>query len=50
MFTLAMAEDMAGWDLDGNGNWNRKQFDGTGVPLGDFQDAVMRSITERQVS
>jgi polyphosphate kinase len=50
MFDLAMADGTCGWDLDGNGNWNRKQFDGTGVPLGDFQDAVMRSITERQVS
>jgi polyphosphate kinase len=50
MFTLAMAEDMSGWDLDGAGLWVRKQFDGSGVALGDFQDAVMRSITERQVS
>jgi polyphosphate kinase len=50
MFDLAMADGTCGWDLDSSGNWNRKQFDGTGVPLGDFQDAVLRSITERQVS
>jgi polyphosphate kinase len=50
MFELAMADGTCGWDLDVNGNWNRKQFNGEGVPLGDFQDAVMRSITERQVS
>jgi polyphosphate kinase len=50
MFTLAMSEDMAGWDLGGDGNWSRKQFNSSGVPLRDFQDAVMRSITERQVS
>jgi polyphosphate kinase len=50
MFSLAMAEDMAGWDLDANGVWVRKQFDTSGVALRDFQDAVMRSITDRQVS
>jgi len=50
MFSLAMADDMAGWDLDGNGAWVRKQFDNSGVALRDFQDAVMQSITERQVS
>jgi hypothetical protein len=41
---------MAGWDLGGDGNWSRKQFDSSGIALRDFQDAVMRSITERQVS
>jgi polyphosphate kinase len=50
MFSLAMADDVAGWDLDADGNWARKQFDESGAALGDFQDAVMRSITERQVS
>jgi polyphosphate kinase len=50
MFSLAMAEDMAGWDLDPNGVWVRKQFDNSGIALRDFQDAVMQSITERQVS
>jgi polyphosphate kinase len=50
MFSLAMAEDVAGWDLDDSGGWNRKQFDKTGTALEEFQDAVMRSITERQVS
>jgi hypothetical protein len=49
MFSLAMADDMAGWDLDASGIWIRKQFDESGVALGDFQDAVMRSITERRV-
>jgi polyphosphate kinase len=50
MFSLAMADDMAGWDLCADGSWDRKQFDDSGAALGDFQDAVMRSITERQVS
>jgi polyphosphate kinase len=50
MFSLAMAEEMAGWDLDSNGVWIRKQFDSFGVALGEFQDAVMRSITQRQAS
>jgi polyphosphate kinase len=50
MFSLAMAEDMAGWDLDAHGAWVRKQFDHSGIALRDFQDAVMRSITDRQVS
>jgi polyphosphate kinase len=50
MFSLAMADDMAGWDLDPNGVWVRKQFDNSGIALRDFQDAVMQSITERQVS
>jgi hypothetical protein len=50
MFSLAMADDVAGWDLDPDGKWIRKQFDISGVALGDFQDAVMRSITARQVS
>jgi polyphosphate kinase len=50
MFSLAMAEDMAGWDLAANGVWVRKQFDPSGVALRDFQDAVMQSITDRQVS
>jgi hypothetical protein len=45
-----MAEDMAGWDLAANGVWGRKQFDNSGVALRDFQDAVMQSITDRQVS
>jgi hypothetical protein len=50
MFSLAMADDVAGWDLNPDGKWIRKQFDSSGVALGDFQDAVMRSITARQVS
>jgi polyphosphate kinase len=50
MFSLAMAENMAGWDLDASGSWVRNQFDDSGVALEDFQDAVMRSITARQVS
>jgi polyphosphate kinase len=50
MFLLAMAEDMAGWDLDANGIWIRNKLDSSGAPLRDFQDAVMRSISERQVS
>jgi polyphosphate kinase len=50
MFSLAMAEDMAGWDLAANGVWVRKQFDPSGVAIRDFQDTVMQSITDRQVS
>jgi polyphosphate kinase len=50
MFSLAMAEDASGWDLNASGSWDRKQFDKSGASLGDFQDAVMRSITARQVS
>jgi polyphosphate kinase len=50
MFSLAMAEDASGWDLTANGDWARKQFDNSGAALQDFQDAVMRSITARQVS
>jgi polyphosphate kinase len=50
MFSLAMAEDASGWDLNSSGSWDRKQFDESGARLGDFQDAVMRSITARQVS
>jgi polyphosphate kinase len=50
MFTLAMSEDMSGWDLANTGIWVRRKFDSSGEPLGDFQDAVMQSITQRQVS
>jgi hypothetical protein len=50
MFSLAMADDVAGWDLGADGSWDRKQLNDSGIALGDFQDAVMRSITARQVS
>jgi polyphosphate kinase len=50
LFSLAMADDVAGWDLGADGSWDRKQFNDSGIALGDFQDAVMRSITARQVS
>ena len=48
MFSLAMENDMSGWDLDATGTWLRKQLDSSGEKLGDFQDAVMASITKRQ--
>jgi polyphosphate kinase len=48
MFSLAMENDMSGWDLDATGTWVRKQLDSSGEKLGDFQDAVMASITKRQ--
>jgi polyphosphate kinase len=48
MFSLAMENDMSGWDLDATGTWVRKQLDSSGKELGDFQDAVMASITKRQ--
>jgi polyphosphate kinase len=50
MFTLAMSENMSGWDLDATGVWVRQQFDASGASLQDFQDEVMRSITQRQLS
>ena len=50
MFTLAMSEEISGWDLDATGVWVRIQFDASGAPLQDFQDEVMRSITQRQLS
>jgi polyphosphate kinase len=50
MFSLAMGEDMSGWSLEASGAWVRHQFDDSGVALRDFQDAVMSSISNRQVS
>lgn len=50
MFDLAMSEEISGWDLNADGMWERKQLDSSGAPLGDFQDAVMGSITQRQAS
>jgi polyphosphate kinase len=48
MFSLAMENDMSGWDLDATGTWLRKQLDSSGEKLVDFQDAVMASIAKRQ--
>ena len=46
MFELAMSEQIASWSLDSSGNWVRSQFDSEGNTLSDFQDTIMKSISE----
>jgi polyphosphate kinase len=46
MFELAMSEQIASWNLDSSGNWVRSQFDSEGNTLSDFQDTIMKSISE----
>jgi polyphosphate kinase len=46
MFELAMSEQIASWSLDSSGNWKRSQFDSEGNTLSDFQDTIMKSISE----
>ncbi len=46
MFELAMSEQISSWALESSGNWVRSQFDSDGNTLRDFQDTIMKSITE----
>ena len=46
MFELAMSEQVSSWALESTGNWVRSQFDSEGNTLRDFQDTIMKSITE----
>jgi polyphosphate kinase len=46
MFELAMSEQVSSWTLESNGNWIRSQFDSEGNALSDFQDTIMKSISE----
>jgi polyphosphate kinase len=46
MFELAMSEQIASWSLDSSGTWLRSQFDSEGNTLSDFQDTLMKSISE----
>jgi polyphosphate kinase len=46
MFELAMSEQIASWNLKSSGNWVRSQFDSEGNTLSDFQDTIMKSISE----
>ena len=46
MFELAMSEQIASWSLDSSGTWLRSQFDSEGNTLSDFQDTIMKSISE----
>jgi polyphosphate kinase len=46
MFELAMSEQVSSWTLESNGNWVRSQFDSEGNALSDFQDTIMKSISE----
>jgi polyphosphate kinase len=46
MFELAMSEQIASWNLESSGNWVRSQFDSEGNTLSDFQDTIMKSISE----
>jgi polyphosphate kinase len=46
MFELAMSEQISSWALESSGNWVRSQFDSEGNTLSDFQDTIMKSITE----
>jgi polyphosphate kinase len=46
MFELAMSEQVSSWTLESNGNWIRRQFDSEGNALSDFQDTIMKSISE----
>ena len=46
MFELAMSEQVSSWTLESNGNWVRSQFDSEGNALSDFQDNIMKSISE----
>ena len=46
MFELSMSEQIASWSLDSSGNWVRSQFDSEGNTLSDFQDTIMKSISE----
>ena len=46
MFELAMSEQVAAWSLEPTGQWVRNQFDQDGHALRDFQDSMMKSISE----
>jgi polyphosphate kinase len=46
MFELAMSEQVSSWALETSGNWVRSQFDSEGNTLSDFQDTIMKSISE----
>ena len=46
MFELGMSEQIASWSLDSSGTWLRSQFDSEGNTLSDFQDTLMKSISE----
>ena len=46
MFELAMSEQVSSWNLESSGNWVRSQFDSEGNTLSDFQDTIMKSISE----
>jgi polyphosphate kinase len=46
MFELAMSEQVSSWALESSGNWVRSQFDSEGNALRDFQDTIMKSISE----
>ena len=46
MFEIAMSDHIASWNLDSSGNWLRSQFDSEGNSLSDFQDTIMKSISE----
>ena len=46
MFELAMSEQVSSWALETSGNWVRSQFDSEGNTLRDFQDTIMKSISE----
>jgi polyphosphate kinase len=46
MFELAMSEQISSWALESSGNWVRSQFDSEGNTLSDFQDTIMKSISE----
>jgi polyphosphate kinase len=46
MFELAMSEQVSSWALESSGNWVRSQFDSEGNTLRDFQDTIMKSISE----
>jgi polyphosphate kinase len=46
LFELAMGETAASWHLDSTGRWTRHQYDESGKPLIDVQDAIMAQIKQ----
>ena len=48
LFELSMADTSSSWHLGADGKWVRHQYDETGKPLVDIQDAIMKSISNKK--
>ena len=48
LFELSMADTSSTWHLGADGKWVRHQYDETGKPLVDIQDAIMKDIANKK--